>query len=33
MNTRVRGPNLTHSIANHIGIAIVTGVSSVTSHR
>jgi DNA-binding FadR family transcriptional regulator len=28
MNTRVRGQNLTYSIANHIGIAIVTGVYS-----
>jgi DNA-binding FadR family transcriptional regulator len=28
MNTRVRGQNLTYSIANHIGIAIVTGIYS-----
>jgi DNA-binding FadR family transcriptional regulator len=28
MNMRVRGQNLTHSIANHIGIAVVTGVYS-----
>ena len=28
MNTHVRGQNLTYSIANHIGIAIVTGVYS-----
>ncbi len=28
MNTRARGQNLTYSIANHIGIAIVTGVYS-----
>jgi DNA-binding FadR family transcriptional regulator len=28
MNSRVRGQNLTYSIANHIGIAIVTGVYS-----
>ena len=28
MNTRERGQNLTYSIANHIGIAIVTGVYS-----
>jgi len=28
MNTRMRGQNLTYSIANHIGIAIVTGVYS-----
>ncbi len=28
MNTRVRGQNLTYSIANQIGIAIVTGVYS-----
>lgn len=28
MNTPVRGQNLTYSIANHIGIAIVTGVYS-----
>jgi DNA-binding FadR family transcriptional regulator len=28
MNSRVPGQNLTHSIANHIGIAIVTGVYS-----
>ena len=28
MNTRVRGQNLTYGIANHIGIAIVTGVYS-----
>jgi len=29
MNTRVRGQNLTYSIVDHIGIAIVTGVYSV----
>jgi DNA-binding FadR family transcriptional regulator len=28
MNMRVRGQNLTHSIAHHIGIAVVTGVYS-----
>src|SRR3974390_1107884 len=28
MSTHVRGQNLTYSIANHIGIAIVTGVYS-----
>jgi DNA-binding FadR family transcriptional regulator len=28
MNTRVRGQNLTYSIANHIGISVVTGVYS-----
>ena len=28
MNMRVRGQNLTHSIANQIGIAVVTGVYS-----
>jgi hypothetical protein len=28
MNAVVRGRNLTYSIANHIGIAIVTGIYS-----
>jgi DNA-binding FadR family transcriptional regulator len=31
MNMRVRGQNLTHSIADHIGIAVVTGVYSVNN--
>src|SRR5258707_14934274 len=31
MNTHVRGQNLTYSIANHIGIAIVTGVYSANN--